>query len=115
MNKILEKRQLSETVYYMKFEAADIAKNRKAGQFLIVQYDDEMGERIPLTIADANAEEGIMQPFFCKFRSKQVDRLTPASTVYHSAIGHFARSAWQPPDEVNWPHSGKRLLLSFAC
>ena len=58
MNKILEKRQLSETVYYMKFEAADIAKNRKAGQFLIVQYDDEMGERIPLTIADANAEEG---------------------------------------------------------
>ena len=58
MNKILEKRQLSETVYYMQFEAADIAKNRKAGQFLIVQYDDEMGERIPLTIADANAEEG---------------------------------------------------------
>ena len=58
MNKILEKRQLSETVYYMKFEAEDIAKNRKAGQFLIVQYDDEMGERIPLTIADANAEEG---------------------------------------------------------
>ena len=58
MNKILEKRQLSETVYYMKFEAADISKNRKAGQFLIVQYDDEMGERIPLTIADANAEEG---------------------------------------------------------
>ncbi len=58
MNKILEKRQLSETVYYMKFEAADIAKNRKPGQFLIVQYDDEMGERIPLTIADANAEEG---------------------------------------------------------
>lgn len=57
----------------------------------------------------------IMQPFFCKFRSKQVDRLTPASTVYHSAIGHFARSAWQPRDEVNWPHSGKRLLLSFAC
>ena len=58
MNKILEKRQLSETAYYMKFEAADIAKNRKARQFLIVQYDDEMGERIPLTIADANAEEG---------------------------------------------------------
>ena len=36
MNKIIEKRQLSENVYYMKFEAPDIAKNRKAGQFLIV-------------------------------------------------------------------------------
>ncbi len=58
MNKIIEKRQLSENVYYMKFEAADIAKNRKAGQFLIVQVDTEFGERIPLTIADANAEEG---------------------------------------------------------
>ena len=58
MNKIIEKRQLSEVVYYMKFEAPDIAKNRKAGQFLIVQVDQDLTERIPLTIADANAEEG---------------------------------------------------------
>ena len=58
MNKIIEKRQLSEAVYYMKFEAPDIAKNRKAGQFLIVQVDQDLTERIPLTIADANAKEG---------------------------------------------------------
>ena len=58
MNKIIEKRQLSEVVYYMKFEAPDIAKNRKAGQFLIVQVDQDLTERIPLTIADANAQEG---------------------------------------------------------
>ncbi len=58
MNKILEKRQLSENVFYMKFEAADIAENRKAGQFLIVQVDTELGERIPLTIADADAKAG---------------------------------------------------------
>ena len=58
MNKILEKKQLSELVYYMKFEAPDIARNRKAGQFLIVQVDQDLTERIPLTIADANAEEG---------------------------------------------------------
>ena len=58
MNKIIEKRQLSEAVYYMKFEAPDIAKNRKAGQFLIVQVDQDLTERIPLTIADANAQEG---------------------------------------------------------
>lgn len=36
MNKIIEMKHLSEAVYYMKFEAPDIAKNRKAGQFLIV-------------------------------------------------------------------------------
>ena len=58
MNKILEKRQLSENVYYMKFDAPDIARNRKAGQFLIVQVDQDLTERIQLTIADANAEEG---------------------------------------------------------
>lgn len=58
MNKILEKRRLSESVYYMRFSAPEIAKNRAPGQFLIVQYDDNYGERIPLTIADANADEG---------------------------------------------------------
>ena len=51
-------KHLSEAVYYMKFEAPDIAKNRKAGQFLIVMVDQDLNERIPLTIADANAEEG---------------------------------------------------------
>ncbi len=58
MNKILEKRQLSEAVFLLKFHAPDIARNRKAGQFLIVQVDQDLSERIPLTIADANAEEG---------------------------------------------------------
>ena len=42
----------------MKVEAPEIARNRKAGQFIILQVDTEFGERIPLTIADANAEEG---------------------------------------------------------
>ncbi|MCR5699093.1 MAG: sulfide/dihydroorotate dehydrogenase-like FAD/NAD-binding protein [Treponemataceae bacterium] len=58
MFKILEKKLLSSGVYYMKVTASEIARNRKAGQFVIVQVDNEFGERIPLTIADANAEEG---------------------------------------------------------
>ena len=58
MFKILEKRQLSAGVFYMKVNAPDIARNRKAGQFVIVQVESDFGERIPLTIADANAEEG---------------------------------------------------------
>ena len=58
MFKILEKKQLSADVFYMKVEAPDIARNRKAGQFVLVQLDTEYGERIPLTIADANADEG---------------------------------------------------------
>lgn len=57
MFKILEKKQLSHDVYYMKIKAALIAKNRKAGQFIIVQVNDDTGERIPLTIADASEKE----------------------------------------------------------
>ena len=64
MHKILEKRQLSydkerdQSVFYFKVEAPEIARNRRAGQFIIFQIDETYGERIPLTIADANAEEG---------------------------------------------------------
>ena len=58
MFKILEKKQLPAAVFYMKVNAPEIAQNRKAGQFVLVQIDVDYGERIPLTIADANAEEG---------------------------------------------------------
>ena len=58
MYTILEKRQLSADVFYFRVNAPDIAKNRKAGQFVLVQLDIEYAERVPLTIADANAEEG---------------------------------------------------------
>ena len=58
MFKILETKQLSNDVFYIKFEAPDIARNRKTGQFLLIQLDVDYGERIPLTIADASAEEG---------------------------------------------------------
>ena len=57
MHTIIEKRQLSADVYYLKVSAPDIARNRKAGQFVLVQIDIDYGERIPLTIADASAEE----------------------------------------------------------
>jgi ferredoxin--NADP+ reductase len=58
MNKILSKKQLSDEVFEMTVEAPLIAKSRKAGQFVIVQIDTAWGERIPLTIADADAEAG---------------------------------------------------------
>jgi len=58
MFKIIEKKQLSAGVFYMKVNAPEIARNRKAGQFVIIQVEKEYGERVPLTIADANAQEG---------------------------------------------------------
>jgi len=57
MNRILSKEQLSAEVFRLRVSAPEIARERRAGQFVIVQRD-ELGERIPLTIADANATAG---------------------------------------------------------
>jgi ferredoxin--NADP+ reductase len=58
MNRILAKRQLAENVFTMKLDAPLIAEERRPGQFIILQLDEHFGERIPLTIADADAREG---------------------------------------------------------
>ena len=57
MYKIIEKEQLTETIFKMVVEAKRIAKSAKPGQFVIVKID-EKGERIPLTICDINKEAG---------------------------------------------------------
>ena len=64
MNKILAKKQLSEHVFEIEVEAPYIAQSRKAGQFVIVQIDTEWGERIPLTIADADVNKGTITMVF---------------------------------------------------
>ena len=60
MNKILEKEFISPQVFRMAVDAPDIARKRKAGQFIILRTCDS-GERIPLTIADADAEKGTIE------------------------------------------------------
>ncbi len=57
MFRILEARFLAPDVKLFRIEAPKIAAKRKAGQFVIVRVTGD-GERIPLTIADSNAEEG---------------------------------------------------------
>jgi len=57
MNKIIEKTQLSESVYQLKVAAPLIATERKPGQFILLLLSED-GERIPLTISDADPLEG---------------------------------------------------------
>ncbi|MFO7936306.1 MAG: sulfide/dihydroorotate dehydrogenase-like FAD/NAD-binding protein [Kiritimatiellia bacterium] len=64
MNKIVNKEQLSEEVFRMEIEAPLIAEERKPGQFIILQVDDDFGERIPLTIADADEGKGTITLIF---------------------------------------------------
>jgi ferredoxin--NADP+ reductase len=61
---ILAREELSESVFKIRVEAPHIASERKPGQFVIVQLDTDFGERIPLTIADANADEGWIMLIF---------------------------------------------------
>ena len=64
MNRIIAKRQLSENVFRMDVEAPLIAQERKPGQFIILMVDDQLGERIPLTIADASPDKGTITLIF---------------------------------------------------
>jgi NAD(P)H-flavin reductase len=57
--KILSKKFLSsdETLFELVVDAPDVAKKASGGNFVIVRID-ETGERIPLTVADYDREEG---------------------------------------------------------
>lgn len=57
MNKIIDKEHFSEHVVKLVVDAPMIARSRRAGHFVIVRAE-EGGERIPLTIADADTDRG---------------------------------------------------------
>lgn len=57
MNKIVAKEQFSQKVFKLVVEAPMIARSRRAGHFVIVRTG-EKGERIPLTIAEADVQAG---------------------------------------------------------
>lgn len=65
MFKIVEKRDLNTQVTLMKIEAPLVAKKALPGQFIIFRID-EFGERIPLTIADYDRDEGTVTIIFQK-------------------------------------------------
>ena len=57
MYKILAKEQLNPVIDSYKIEAPQLARKAQPGQFVVIRVD-EVGERIPLTLADWNADEG---------------------------------------------------------
>lgn len=57
MFKIVEKSLLAENIYKLRIEAPRVAQSALPGQFVIVRVD-EQGERVPLTIADFDKEQG---------------------------------------------------------
>ncbi len=65
MFKIIKKSELNDQVTLMVIDAPLIAKKAKAGQFIIFRTD-ELGERVPLTIADYDADNGTITIIFQK-------------------------------------------------
>lgn len=62
---IKEKRQLNSSMTLMTIDAPMVAKKARAGQFIILRID-EKGERIPLTIADYDRDNGTVTIIFQK-------------------------------------------------
>ena len=65
MFKIVSKKELNDSVTMMEIEAPFVAKKARAGQFIIFRID-EMGERVPLTIAGYDREKGTVSIIFQK-------------------------------------------------
>lgn len=63
MFEILEKISLNPTVTLMKIYAPRVAKKAEAGQFIILRTDED-GERIPLTVADYDRQNGTVTIIF---------------------------------------------------
>ena len=63
MYRIVRKKALNPTVTMMDIEAPFVAKKAEAGQFIILRVNPD-GERIPLTVAGYNREEGSVKIIF---------------------------------------------------
>lgn len=63
MYRIVSKKKLTAAVTQMEIEAPLVAKKAQPGQFIILRVD-ENGERIPLTVAGYNRQEGTVRIIF---------------------------------------------------
>jgi len=57
MYRIVTKEKLGPVTDFMEVEAPEVAKKARPGQFVVIRID-EVGERIPLTLADWDDNEG---------------------------------------------------------
>jgi ferredoxin--NADP+ reductase len=90
---IRKKNQLSDKVFRIEVAAPDIAQAHQAGQFIILQVNDDFGERIPLTIARSDKEQGTIALIF-----QTVGRTTHllAELNVGDAIAHLAGPLGRP-------------------
>lgn len=97
MNKIIEARFIAPDIKLFRIEAPKIAEKRKPGQFVVVRVDD-LGERIPLTIADSNSSDGTITIIVQGVgkTTKQLNLLTEGEYI-HDVVGPLGK-----PSEIEY-------------
>jgi ferredoxin/flavodoxin---NADP+ reductase len=91
MFKIIDKQELAKDITKIAVEAPVIARNAKAGQFVVLVLDEE-AERIPLTLADWDKDKGTITLIFQKvgFSTRKLGALEIGDSVAHilGPLGH---------------------------
>jgi ferredoxin--NADP+ reductase len=83
VKRIIEARFIAPGVKYFRLEAPKLARRRRPGQFVILRIDDA-GERIPITIADGDPDEGWIA-IIVQAIGKTTSRLVELETGDHLA------------------------------
>lgn len=96
---ILEKRLLAKGIYLMKIQAPRVARSAQPGQFIIVRAEEHC-ERIPLTVADYDREEGTVT---IVTQAIGVSTKKLCAMEVGEALADFAGPLGQPSDFVKEP------------
>jgi ferredoxin--NADP+ reductase len=98
MFKIVAKKEIGNNIKSFEIEAPDVAKNAKAGQFVMLRIDDK-GERIPLTVAATDKQKGTVTII-----AQQAGKTTAQLGKLNAgdAIKDFAGPLGQPTEIENY-------------
>jgi len=98
MFEIVDRKQLVPGIVSITVHAPDITRAHRPGQFVILRID-EIGERIPLTVADKDPDRGTITLIF-----QEVGRTTYQLARMHpgSALLHLAGPLGQPSEICNF-------------
>lgn len=107
MFKIVEKQLLTPDITLMRIEAPRVALAAKPGQFVIVRVD-ELGERIPLTIADYDAAQGTVT---IVIQAIGVSTKKLVAKQVGDSVADFAGPLGNPSELTTTPIADKHILF----
>ncbi|MFW9767832.1 MAG: sulfide/dihydroorotate dehydrogenase-like FAD/NAD-binding protein [Candidatus Thorarchaeota archaeon] len=89
--KILVNEEIVPNTYHLVLEAPIIAKRAKPGQFIMI-IPDEVGERIPFTLSDWDAEAGTITVYYLEagVSTMKLSRMKPGESVF-TLVGPLGR------------------------